>query len=327
MNAIGRGSNGSPEVIDVDVPVPQDGEVRVRVHATSLNDYDFFMIQPPLPLRIAGPIVRALAGAPARPRIPGCDVAGTVEAVGRGVQRFRPGDAVFGDLSRNGFGGFGAFAEYVCAAEGALLPKPPHLTFEEAAALPQAGVLAMQGLWARGPLQSGWKILINGAGGGVGTIGVQVAKRHDVEVTGVDRAAKLEMMRRVGFDHVIDFEQEDFTRNGRQYDLIVDTKTNRSVLAYLRALKPDGVYATVGGETARLLWLAFVGLGLRRVMNRKLIMITLKQNQHLAYLGERAEAGELVPVIDGPYPLTDAPHAIRRFLSGQHHGKVIITMV
>jgi NADPH:quinone reductase-like Zn-dependent oxidoreductase len=140
------------------------------------------------------------------------------------VKRFRSGDVVFGDLSRNGTGGFGAFAEYVCASEDVLLPKPTRITFEQAAALPQAGVLAMQGLLAAGPIQPGWKILINGAGEGVGTIGVQVSKLHGVEVTGVDRASKIEMMRDIGFDHVIDFEKEDFTKSGKQCDLIVDTK-------------------------------------------------------------------------------------------------------
>jgi len=225
-----------------------------------------------------------------------------------------------------GFGGFGGFAEYACAAEDALLPKPRRITFEQAAALPQAGVLALQALWARGPIQRGWKVLINGGGGGVGTIGVQIAKLHGAEVTGVDRASKLEMMRRVGFDHVIDFEKEDFTKRGRQYDLIVDTKTNRSPVAYLRALAPAGVYATVGGASGRLLSLALIGVGLRRMMEKKLVMIALKPNLHLAYLADRAEAGELVPVIDGPYSLSDAPEAMKYFLSGQHKGKVILTV-
>ena len=326
MKAVVRSERGSLEVRDVAIPVPQESQVLIRVHATSVNDFDFFVMHPPLPFRIIGNVMRALSNAPPRARIGGCDVAGTVESVGRNVTRFRPGDAVFGDLSRNGFGGFGAFAEYVCASEDALLPKPARLTFEQAAALPQAGVLAMQGLLAAGPIQPGWHILINGAGGGVGTIGVQVLKLHGAEVTGVDRASKLEMMRGLGFDHVIDFEKEDFTKSGKQYDLIVDTKTNRSPFAYARALKPTGVYATVGGQNARLFQLLLGGWCLSRMTGKKLKMLALKQNSHLAYLAERCEAGQIVPVIDGPYTLRDAPEALRYFQSGQHKGKVIITM-
>lgn len=325
MKAVVGLNPGSFEVRDVAIPIPQDGEVLIRVHATSVNDFDLFVMHPPLPFRIIGRVMGALSNAPPRLRIGGCDVAGTVEAVGRNVNRFSPGDAVFGDLSRTGFGGFGAFAQYVCASEDALLPKPARITFEQAAALPQAGVLAMQALMAAGPIQPGWKILINGAGGGVGTIGVQVSKLHDVEVTGVDRASKLEMMRGIGFDYVIDFEKEDFTKSGKQYDLIVDTKTNRSPFAYARALKPNGTYATVGGDNARVLQLFLGGWCLSRMTGKNLKMLALKQNSHLAYLAERCEAGQLVPFIDRTYALCDAPEALRYFQSGQHKGKVIIT--
>jgi len=329
MKALVRAPDGSSDVVevtDVDTPVPAENEVLVRVHAASINDFDLFIMHPPWPFRAVGSIVRAVSSAPPRVRIPGCDVAGTVSAVGGRVERLRPGDAVFGDLSRMGYGGFGAFAEYVCAPETALALKPVRATFEQAAALPQAGVLAMQGLWASGPLQPGWQILINGAGGGVGTIGVQVAKLVNVEVTGVDRESKLEMMRSIGFDHVVDFEREDFTTSGKRYDLIVDTKTNRAPSAYLRALAPNGTYATVGGANARLLQMAIGGWCIRRVSSKKLVMIGLKPNEHLAYLRDRCEAGELVPIIDGPYRLRDAPEAFRHFVSGNHKGKVIITM-
>jgi NADPH:quinone reductase-like Zn-dependent oxidoreductase len=168
--------------------------------------------------------------------------------------------------------------------------------------------------------------LINGAGGGVGTIGVQVAKLNHVEVTGVDRASKLEMMRNIGFDHVIDFAKEDFTKSGKQYDLIVDTKTNRSILAYARALKPSGTYATVGGDNARMLQLFLGGWCLSRITGKTIKGLMLRQNLHLAYLAERCEAGQLVPVIDGPYKFQDVLDALRYFLSGQHKGKVVITM-
>jgi NADPH:quinone reductase-like Zn-dependent oxidoreductase len=246
--------------------------------------------------------------------------------VGSGVTRFRPGDAVFGDVSSYGFGGFGAFAEYVCAAESALLAKPDRMTFEQAAALPHAGALAMQGLLANGPLQPGQEILINGAGGGVGTIGVQVAKRQGAEVTGVDRASKLETMRRVGFDHVIDYQQEDFTSSGKRYDLILDAKTNRSVFAYLRALKPGGTYVTVGGETASLFQFMIVGRFIRLLTGKKIGVIKLKQNAHLAELKECFEMGHLAPVIDGPYKLSDWQEAFRHFSSANHEGKVILTL-
>jgi NADPH:quinone reductase-like Zn-dependent oxidoreductase len=178
------------------------------------------------------------------------------------------GDEVYGDLSRFGSGGWGGFAEYVCAPEAAFVRKPPRMTFEQAAALPQAGQLAVQGLFAAGPLRPGRKILINGAGGGVGTIAVQLAKSQDVEVTGVDSGVKFEMMRAIGFDHVIDYRKEDFTRNGRRYDLILDTKTTRSPFAYLRPLAPGGTYATVGGDLSRLLQFVIFGWGIRRATNK-----------------------------------------------------------
>jgi NADPH:quinone reductase-like Zn-dependent oxidoreductase len=247
-----------------------------------------------------------------------------VAAVGSRVERFRPGDAVFGDISH--FGGFGGFAEYVCAPEHALIAKPARMTFEQAAALPQAGVLAMQGLLANGPLRPGQKILINGAGGGVGTIGVQVAKAEGVHVTGVDRASKLEMMRTLGFDHVIDYEIEDFTKSGKRYDLILDTKSNRSPFAYARALNPNGTYATVGGLTPVLFQLLFVGWLIRLTTGKKAVLIGLKQNKHLAYLSERVETGQLVPVIDGPYKFNDWQDAFRHFLAADHQGKVIVTI-
>lgn len=331
MKALVREGYGSLDVLhvrDVDRPAPKAHEVLVHVQAASINDFDFMLIErPALLFRLIGHIVRAVTpNASPLPAIPGCDVAGIVASVGSRVERFRAGDAVYGDVSRMGGGGFGGFAEYVCAPEQALAPKPATMTFEQAAALPQAGQLAVQGLFARGPLQPGWKILINGAGGGVGTIGVQLAKQHGVEVTGVDRASKLEMMRRIGFDHVIDYEREDFTKNGTRYDLILDTRTNRSSFAYLRSLTPDGAYVTVGGDTARLFRIFVAGWFFRLLGRRKLIVIALKQNKDLVYLSERFEAGQLTPVIDRTYTLSDARDALRYFQSANHKGKVIITV-
>src|SRR5688572_12971102 len=233
MKALVRDAYGPPDVLevrDVKTPVPKEQEVLVRVYAASINDWDWGLLQSPtLPI----------PGIPPKP-ILGSDISGRVAAVGSAAGRFKPGDDVYGDLSRFGSGGWGGFAEYVCAPEGALIAKPAGMTFGQAAALPQAGQLAVQGLFAGGPLRSGQRILINGAGGGVGTIAVQLAKSQDVDVTGVDRTAKHAMMRRIGFDHVIDYETVDFTDTGKQYDLIIDTKTDRSPLHYARALASGG---------------------------------------------------------------------------------------
>ena len=321
MKALVRDRYGPPEVldlIDIDRPEPGDGEVLVRVHAASINDWDWGLLH--------GPTLPFTFGAP-RQRILGSDIAGRVVAVGHGVGRVRIGDDVYGDLSRFGSGGWGGFAEYVCARESSLVPKPARMTFAQAAALPQAGQLAVQGLLAGGPLRPGLKVLINGAGGGVGTIGVQLAKPHGVEMTGVDRASKHDMMRNIGFDRVIDYEREDFTRNGRRYDLILDTKTDRSPRRYARSLNPRGTYATVGGPKIRdLLKTALAGLVTRPLTGKALRLVALHQNQDLPYLNERFDAGELVPVIDGPYPLSEAREAFRRFGAGHQLGKIVFTM-
>ena len=320
MKALIRDRYGTPDVLDVkevERPVPKEREVLVRVHAASLNDWDWGLLQ--------GPTIPFSRAAP-KP-ILGSDVAGRVAELGNGVQRFGVGDEVYGDLSAFGSAGWGGFAEFVCAPETALVLKPSRMTFEQAAALPQAGQLAVQGLLAGGPLKPGQKILINGAGGGVGTIGVQLAKVHGVDVTGVDRASKHHMMRSVGFDHVIDYETEDFTRNGVRYDLIVDTRTNRRPADYIRALNPGGTYATVGGALMRDLFrVAIYGLWSRRTVGKTLRLVGLKANRDLPYLNERFEAGQLAPVIDGPYTLSEGREAFRRFGAGDHLGKIVFTI-
>jgi len=256
-------------------------------------------------------------------KIPGVDVAGQVEGVGKNVKKLQPGDEVYGDLSECGFGGF---AEYVCAHEKALALKPASMTFIEAAAIPHAAMLAIQGLRDKGQIQPGQKLLINGAGGGVGTIGVQIAKLIGVEVTGVDSSGKLDMMRSMGFDHVIDYTQEDFTKNGQCYDLIFDTKTNRSIFDYARALSPNGIYVTVGGSTARLLQALFLGPWISMFSKKITRIVALKPNKDLDYMNELFEAGKIKPVIDGPYKLNEIPEAIRHFGEGNHKGKVVITV-
>jgi len=320
MKALIRDRYGPPErleIRDVERPVPRTGEVLLKVRAASINDWDWAMLErPPFPLSAITWWVPIL----------GSDVAGTVEAVGNGVERFRPGDEVYGDLSRFGSGGFGGFAEFVCAAEAALIRKPPDMTFTQAAALPQAGQLAVQGLAANGPLQPGQRILINGAGGGVGTIAVQLARGYDVEVTGVDRADKHEMMRAVGFDHVIDYQKEDFTNRDQRYDLILDAKTNRSPFAYLRVLTARGTYATVGGVNARLLQVVACSWLIRTVTHKTVRVIPLKANQDLALLNDRFERGQLRPVIDSTYQLSDARAAFRHFGAANHKGKIVLTI-
>jgi NADPH:quinone reductase-like Zn-dependent oxidoreductase len=260
---------------------------------------------------------------PAKVPILGCDTAGIVEAVGSAVTRFRPGHEVFGDLSGSGFG---AFAEYACAPETALARKPAGMSFAQAAALPQAGMLALQGLHDARGLKAGERVLRNGAGGGVGTLGLQIAKTLGAEVTAVDRADKLEMLNALGADRVLNFEREDFTQEGPRYDLILDVKTNRPLAAYLRALNPGGRYVTMGGEMGWLLGIFLAAPLLRPFTTKRLRVVALRPNQDLDHLSGLFDAGKLRPVIDGTYSLSDAPAALTRFGSGQHHGKVVLAM-
>lgn len=311
---------GTPDVLelkDVAKPTPKGNEVLVRVHAASVNDWDWGIVQGAPTNRILNGLFRP------KVRIIGCDIAGRVEAVGEAVKALRPGDEVYGDLCMSGFG---AFSEYVCAPEAALARKPAGMTFEQAAAIPQAGMLAVQGLIDVGRIQSGQKLLLNGAGGGVGTFALQMAKLHAVEVTVVDKPGKLDMLHAMGADHVIDYLQEDFTRNGRRYDLILDVKTNRSPFAYLRALNPNGTYVTVGGSIPRLLLALGLGPIIWRLCHKHVRIVALKPNKDLAYMNELFEAGKLVPVIDRVYRLADLPEAFRRFGTGDHKGKLIVTM-
>jgi NADPH:quinone reductase-like Zn-dependent oxidoreductase len=312
---------GTPDVLElkeVEKPAPKDNEVLVEVHAVCINDWDWQLLQGiPFVNRIEAGLLR-----PKKIPILGSDIAGRIEAVGKNIERFRPGDEVYGDLS----GDWGGFAEYVCARENQLARKPAGMTFVQAAAIPQAAVLAVQGLRDKGQLRPGQKLLINGAGGGVGTFGVQIAKLHGVEVTGVDSPVKLDMLRSMGFDHVIDYQQEDFTRNGRCYDLILDTKTNRSIFDYTRSLSPDGRYVTVGGSLARLLQVLLMGPLISLISKKSIRLVMLKPNKDLAYMNELFDAGKVKPVIDGPYSFRELREAMRHFGKAGHKGKVVITM-
>jgi NADPH:quinone reductase-like Zn-dependent oxidoreductase len=312
---------GTPEVLevrDVPTPKPKAHEVLVRVHAASINDWDWMMLSGrPLIYRIANGLFSP------RVKILGCDIAGRVEAVGGEVETLRPGDEVYGDLCTSGFG---AFAEYVCVPSANLARKPSGMTFEQAAAIPQAGMLAWQGLIDVGQIQPRQKLLLNGAGGGVGTIALQLAKLYDAEITAVDKPGKLDMLRALGADHVIDYLEEDFTASGRRYDLILDVQTNRSPFAYARALNPGGTYVTVGGRAPRLLQTFMMGPVLSRVHGKRARIVGLKANKDLTRMSELFTSGKLLPVIEGPYRLADLPEAFRLFGTGDHKGKIVVML-
>ncbi|MCK5131410.1 MAG: NAD(P)-dependent alcohol dehydrogenase [Candidatus Sabulitectum sp.] len=312
------GSSDALELKEVDRPCPGDNEVLIKVYAASINDWDWGLLQgTPFTNRLQNGLLK-----PKKYKILGSDIAGRIEAVGKDVEQFQPGDEVYGDLT----GYWGGFAEYVCVGENALVLKPACMTFEEAAAIPQAAMLAVQGLIDKGQIQSGQKLLINGAGGGVGTFGVQIAKLYGVEVTGVDSSGKLDMMRTIGFDHVIDYAKEDFTRNGQCYDLILDNKMNRSVFDYMRALSPGGIYVATGGSMPSLFQALLLGPLISMLSKKSIHIVFLKPNKDLAYMNRLFEEGKVKPVIDGPFKLSEVPEAIRYFGEGKHKGKVVITV-
>ena len=321
MKAIVFTKYGPPdglELKELPKPVPRDDELLIRVHASSINSWDWeFLTGKPFINRLMYGLLKPKPGK----QILGSDIAGIVEAIGRNVKRFQPGDEVFGDLWDN----WGGFAEYACAKETALETKPLHSTFAEAASVPQAGVLALQGLLKAGQLKSGQKVLINGAGGGVGTFAVQIAKHWGTEVTGVDASHKLDIIRSVGADHVIDFTQDDFTKTGERYDLVVDCQNFRSMFDHKRALNPGGTYAMVGGSIPRVyqLWL-LSAIGRLTGDDRKLCLVAEGPNKGLTDLRELIDAGKLIPVIDRSYSLSEVPEALRYFGEGKHKGKIVI---
>ena len=295
MKAVVYQKYGSTDVLqlkEVEKPVPKENEVLVKVCAVSINDWDWGLLQ-------GTSLLNRLIGGFLKPRINilGSDIAGRIEAVGKKVKLFKPGDEVFGDLSGN----WGGFAEFVCAPENMLALKSPKMTFEEAAAIPQAGMLAVQGLIDKGNIQNNQKLLINGAGGGVGTIGVQIAKLFNVDITGVDSSEKLELMCSLGFNHVIDYTKEDFTKNDQSYDLILDVKTNRSIFKYIGSLKPNGIYVTVGGSTGRLLQAFLLKSFIKLSKKKNISIVALRQNKDLKYLTELFESGKLKPFIEGSF--------------------------
>jgi NADPH:quinone reductase-like Zn-dependent oxidoreductase len=322
MKAIVYEKYGPPDVLqlrEVAKPTPGDNEILIKVHSACVNSWDRDLMR-------GIPLFNRLTSGFLKPKykILGCDVAGHVEAVGRNVEQFQLGDEVFGDLSGSGFGGF---AEYACAPESTLVLKPASMTFEEAAAMPQAAALALQGLRDKGQIQPGQKILINGAGGGVGTFAVQIAKSFGAEVTGVDSASKLDMLRSIGADSVIDYNQEDFTRHGQLYDLILDVVTYRSIFGYRRLLNFRGIYVMLGGGSwTRVFQAMLLGPLISMVGTKKMGVLILRPNKGLDYIKELFEAGKVKPVIDKCYPLSEVSEALRYFEEGHVKGKAVITM-
>jgi NADPH:quinone reductase-like Zn-dependent oxidoreductase len=323
MKAIVYTEYGSPDVLqlkEVAKPVPADNEVLVKVHTSSVNAADWRMMR-------ADPfLVRLYAGLfkPTKFHTLGADIAGRVEAVGKDVRQFKAGDEVYGDVFASGFGGF---AEYKCARENELVLKPTNLSFEEAAAVPLAALTALHGLRDAGQIQPGQKVLINGASGGVGTYAVQLARHFGAEVTAVCSSGNVEMARSLGADHVIDYTQEDFTRSGRQYDLILAVNGNRSIFDYKRALSPRGIYVMTGGKTSQLFQALLLGPLLSLLGKQKLGALTSTPNQKdLLLMKDLLESGKIKPVIDRRYPLSEVAEAIRYVEEGHAKGKVVITM-
>jgi len=336
MKAIVQEKYGSPDVLElreIDKPLVKDDEVLVRVHAASVHP-DVWHVVRGLPY-----VLRLMGAGLLKPKnsVPGTDVAGHVETVGKNVTHFQPGDEVFGETIKgyqwtNG----GAYAEYASVPEDALALKPANITFEEAAAVPTSGIIALQNLPNEGRLQPGQSVLVNGAGGGVGALAVQIAKAYGAEVTGVDDTKKLEMVRSLGADRVIDYTLEDFTQSGERYDLIFDIPGNHPFSACRRVLTPNGKYVLIGhdrfgqgagrwfGSIPRVLKLVVFSPFVRQIPTPTFSMPDKKN--HMVVLKDLLEAGKITPVIDSTYPLSEVPEAIKYLEGGHARGKVVITV-
>jgi NADPH:quinone reductase-like Zn-dependent oxidoreductase len=324
MKAMVYHTYGSPDVLklqEVQKPIPQDNEVLVKVTAASVNAAELHLLR-------ADPfLMRFMGFGLLKPKhtILGAAMAGQVEAVGRNVTQFQPGDEIFGDLTRCGWG---AFAEYVCASEDALALKPANVTFEEAAAVPLAAITALQGLRAKGQIQPGQKVLIYGAGGGVGTFAVQLAKAFGAEVTAVCSTRNVDLVRSIGADQVIDYTQADFTKNGQRYDLIFAVNGYHSIFDYKRALNPRGVYVFIGGSMAAMFQAMLLGPLVSMTGGQKMgsMGVAKPSQKDLVYMKDLLEAGKVVPVIDRRYPLGETAEALRYLEKGHAKGKVVITV-
>jgi len=320
MKAIVYRKYGSPEELKLEelpIPAPKDHEVLIQIHAVSVNSWDWDLLRgEPVFIRMWGLFKPGY-------QILGSDIAGKVVEVGSKVSRWKKGDDVFGDLCACGWGGF---AEYVCVPEDVLTSKPDNITFEQAASMPQAGVLAYQGLVDYGSIHTGSKVLINGAGGGVGSFGIQIAKSIGAEVTAVDSASKFDMLQELGADHMLDYHEEDYTKTGRKYDLILDNVATRSLSDYKRALNPGGIFVMVGGSTSTILRaMAFRNL-VTAFGDKKLAILAHKPNKGLDELINMYNSGMFVPVLDKSYSLPETPEAMRRLGEGKVMGKIVISV-
>jgi NADPH:quinone reductase-like Zn-dependent oxidoreductase len=320
MKAIVYTQYGSPDVLrlqEVEKPAPKDDEVLVKVQAASVNALDWHLLTADIFL------VRLMGMGLFKPKNPilGADIAGQVEAVGKNVKQFRPGDEIFGDI------GHGGFAEYVTAPERVLALKPAKLSFEAAAAVPVAALTALQGLRDSGKIQPGQKVLINGAAGGVGTFAVQIAKAFGAEVTAVCSARNLEQARKLGADQVIDYTKENFTQSGKQYDLIFAANGYHPLADYKRALTPKGNYVMAGGKAKQIFEAMLLGSWMSEKDGRTMGNVSAHISQEdMLTLAELLESGKVVPVIDKRYPLNDVAEALRYLGAGHARGKLVITV-
>jgi NADPH:quinone reductase-like Zn-dependent oxidoreductase len=323
MRAIAQSEYGSPDVlklVEIDRPVVGDNGVLVRTRAAAIHAGDWHL------MRGKPFMIRFIYGGLQKPQVKilGCDVAGEVEAVGKDVTQFKPGDLVFGDLSESGFG---TFAEYVCAPETAFALKPANLSFEEAASIPVSALAALQGLRDAGQIQSGQKVLVNGASGGVGSFAVQIAKAFGAEVSAVCSQSKIEMVQSIGADYICPRTQAKSKLNQGYYDLILDVAAYNSAFDNLPLLTPTGTYVVVGGSTGRLFQAMFLGAWISRTNSKKVKCLVSKPNQDdLIVLKDLIEAGKIRPYIDRSYPLSEIPAAIRYLEERQVRGKVAIAV-
>lgn len=313
---------GRPENVlqlkEIEKPHPKENELLIKIKSTAINDYDWALVT-------GRPKLYQLLFGMFKPKhsIPGMELAGVVEEIGRGVQNFKVGEAVYGDISNFGFG---TFAEYICIDEKAVINKPAELSFQEAASTPHALLLAKQALVDLGKIKQGMKVLINGGGGGVGAIGLQIAKHYQCEVSGVDTADKGNMMKALGYDQVIDYKKEDFTKNGNQYDLILDCKTSNSPFSYYRSLSSNGIYVTIGGKLSKILGVLIWGKLLSIFTKKRLKMLPLEPNEGLEEQSQFMIQNNFKFVIDGPYSLNEIPRLIQYFGEGKHHGKIVVNI-
>jgi NADPH:quinone reductase-like Zn-dependent oxidoreductase len=321
LKAIVYNKYGPPDVLklkEVEKPIPDDNQVLIKIHAASLNFGNLVLLK-------GEPFLARFAFGLLKPKytIPGGDIAGVIEAVGKNVKLFQPGDEVFGDLSSCGWGGF---AEYVAVPENALALKPVNLSFEEAAAVPMAGVTALQGL-RKGKIQSGQKVMIHGASGGVGTFAVQIAKALGAEVTAVCSTRNLDIVRSIGADFFVDYSKEDFSQKKQCYDLILGVNGHQPISAYKRALSPNGNFVHVGGSGAQMFQAMVQGPWISMTTSKKISSFLQRQNQDdLVYMKELLEAGKVKPIIDRCYKLSEVQKAFRYFEQGHSQGKVVITV-